>query len=71
MEVSPQRLVAGDIVKVELEVAVLREMQQNHGGWNDTMASVSLRILAHAHMKAYLLLVMLMHQYKLYIAFPI
>ena len=45
MEVLSQRLAAGDIVKVELEVAVLREMQQNHGGWNDTMASVSLHIL--------------------------
>ena len=40
MEMPSQQLAAGDIVKVELEVAVLKEMQQNHGGWNDTMANV-------------------------------
>ena len=43
-EVSSQQLAAGDVVKVELEVAVLREMQQNHGGWNDTMANVYIHL---------------------------
>ena len=36
-----QQLAAGDTVKVELEVAVLKLMQEEHGGWNDTMTTVS------------------------------
>ena len=36
-----QHLAAGDTVKVELDVEVLKLMQEQHGGWNDTMSSVS------------------------------
>lgn len=41
MAPSSQRLAAGDTVKVELEIAILRMMQEDHGGWNDNMSSVS------------------------------
>ena len=31
----------GDFVRVELDVEVLRIMQEDHGGWNEDMKSVS------------------------------
>lgn len=33
-------IVAGDNVKIELEVDVFKMMQDGHGGWNDHMAKV-------------------------------
>ena len=36
-----QYLAAGDTVKVELDVEILKLMQEQHGGWNDTMSTVS------------------------------
>ena len=38
---SSERLAAGDTVKVELDEAVLKLLQAEHGGWDDSMATVS------------------------------
>lgn len=35
-------LVAGDMVRVELDVEVFKALQQGHGGWNDAMVEVSI-----------------------------
>ena len=43
--VSSQLLAAGDTVRIELDVAVLKLMQEDHGGWNDSIASVSRQAL--------------------------
>ena len=34
---------AGDTVTVQLESEILKLMQADHGGWNDTMSSVRTR----------------------------
>ena len=39
---SSTAFAAGDTVSVQLEVDILRLLQEDHGGWNDTMASVSI-----------------------------
>ena len=31
---------SGDVVQVELDVEVLMLLQEGHGGWNETMATV-------------------------------
>lgn len=40
--VPSQLLAAGDTVRIELDVSILKLMQEDHGGWNDAMASVCL-----------------------------
>lgn len=30
----------GDIVKVDLDIGILKQMQEGHGGWNPRMAEV-------------------------------
>ena len=42
---SELQLSAGDVVKVDLDIEVLKLMQADHGGWNDSMATVSLQIV--------------------------
>ena len=38
---DPRALSSGDYVRVELELEVFQIMQQGHGGWNPSMATVS------------------------------
>lgn len=35
-------LVSGDNVRVQLDIDVFKAMQDGHGGWNESMAEVSL-----------------------------
>ena len=39
------RLCAGDGVRIELDPEVFKQAQEDHGGWNDTMAEVCVCIL--------------------------
>ena len=39
---SSTAFAAGDTVSVQLEADILRLLQEDHGGWNDTMVSVSI-----------------------------
>ena len=34
----------GDKVRVDLEVDILKMMQEGHGGWNPRMAEVGIRV---------------------------
>ena len=38
--VTPTHFKVGDKVKVDLEVEILKAMQEGHGGWNSRMAEV-------------------------------
>ena len=47
---SPQGqslLASGDNVRVQLDVDVFRAMQEGHGGWNESMAEVSLIVCSN------------------------
>ena len=41
---TSSNLVPGDRVRVELELEIVRMMQEGHGGWNDQMKEVRITI---------------------------
>ena len=40
MSHRPNEFATGDAVKVEVDIEVLKLMQEHHGGWNDMMMEV-------------------------------
>lgn len=45
-----EKLAAGDLVRVQLDLDLFKSMQEGHGGWNDGMLEVSL------HLRVYIFL---------------